>query len=500
MRLLKLSEATKTPAAYTIYFLPESAADKKRAALGTPDKFWGELRYEKEADASRFASYSESYGRTVGVWIVRDGTPAFAMQEALRKNLPIDSLVKGSAELDFTALAPADASIAINAVGNLYALSQHMPVKYGRKVGSTKPAPKESKSPRDETSIVILKAKGSFAENEETFRTGFEEGKAANLVRELSELPGNELRPAQYLERLRALAKTLNLALTFHDQKALSKLNAGAFLAVVRANPDEPYGIVKLHYRPAGKAGAKRRKIALVGKGICFDTGGYNIKVGEGMLDMHRDMTGSAVALALTKHLVEAGADYEIETYLAIAENLISPSAYRPNDVVVASNGMSIEVVDTDAEGRMVLADTLVMASREKPDLILDFATLTGAVIRALGNSRSGVFSNSARLLEIALKAGTETGERVWSFPIGEDYLTGLESEIADLKQCGPGNYADHIYAATFLSRFIEGEVPWLHVDLASESQKGGLGLSARDVTGFGVRLGKRVIETFLRK
>jgi leucyl aminopeptidase len=490
--LLKISDATKSPVHFYLNLFSVTHFEKKRTTLNLPEKFHEEINFSKESTTTQWASYSEGYLRTHGFFVFKENLPPFELHEALRKALPMDALKKGTTQIDVSTLTSAESSFFLNAIGNLFSITDYKPTAFGKKNSAAQTTEKKSK---DETLNIILKSKGSLRENENNFRTGYAEGKAINFVRELSDLPGNELRPLHYLQRLKGIAKDLKITLTFHDQKSLEKMGAGAFLAVVSANPSEPYGIAKLHHKPKNA----KRKIALVGKGLCFDTGGYNIKTGDSMNGMHRDMNGSAVALALTKHLIEEHTDLEIETYLAIAENLISPSAYRPNDVVVASNGLSIEVVDTDAEGRMVLSDTLVLASKSKPDLIIDFATLTGAVMRALGTARSGVFSNHPRLMDATVKAGTECGERVWGFPIGEDYLSALESEIADIKQCGPGNFADHIYAATFLSQFVEKSVPWVHVDLASAENKGGLGLSAREVTGFGVRLGKKIIQNFLK-
>ncbi len=165
---------------------------------------------------------------------------------------------------------------------------------------------------------------------------------------------------------------------------------------------------------------------------------------------MHQDMTGSAVALASFLYLVQTEAPFELKCYLALVENSIGPAAYKQNDVVLASNGTSIEIVHTDAEGRMILADTLALASKEKPDLIMDFATLTGACIQALGTTYSGIFSKTERLNDLAIQAGKESGERVWPFPMDADFEDSLKSDIADVKQCRLKGGVDHIEAALF--------------------------------------------------
>ncbi len=158
-------------------------------------------------------------------------------------------------------------------------------------------------------------------------------------------------------------------------------------------------------------------------------------------------------------------------------------------------DGTAIEVVDTDAEGRMILADTLAYASRQKPDLMIDFATLTGAAIRSLDTRRSAVFSNRSDLADLAVRAGDLCGERTWSFPIGQDYREELNSKIADIVQCAPGNNADQIYAATFLSEFVAKDIPWVHLDLVAAENKGGLGLVSTDTSGFGVLWAEQLIR-----
>lgn len=488
MKNLKMIDASKNKtqsSSFSILFYLHKDFEKIKKSLSLPNDLLKKFEFEKN-DLFKWVVHHHAHQKVTGYFIFKEELSTFSLHESLRKALPMDVLIDETIQLDFSFLSASKQPLLLNAMGNLFALSQFKPETFGKK-----------STPKKKTeSLTITFKSEDFSKSKLMFEEGYREGEASNLVRELSELPGNILQPKHYIEKVKKVMSGLKLNTHFFNQKELQKRGANAFLSVVRANPADPYGILKLHYKPKNS----KKKIALVGKGLCFDTGGYNIKTGDHMFDMHRDMTGSAVVLALTKLLVEENAPFEIETYMALAENLISPTAYRPNDVVIASNGISIEVVDTDAEGRMVLADTLVMASENKPDLIIDYATLTGSVIRALGTGRSGVYSNQESLRELAVAAGNEVGERVWGFPIGEDYNKGIESEIADVRQCGKGNFCDHIYASTFLSRFIENNVPWLHVDLAAENNAGGLGLSARDITGFGVRLGKQIIHHFVKR
>lgn len=313
------------------------------------------------------------------------------------------------------------------------------------------------------------------------------------LARRLTWLPPNLLTPSTYRAHIRELAKDLGWGVEEYDAERLRKLEAGAFLAVARGSRHEDAAIVRLTYGGKGKRN-KAGHIALVGKGICFDTGGHNLKPARSMLNMHDDMNGSAVALGVLLAATRLELPARIDVWLAIAQNHLSPDAYTQNEVVTALNGTTIEIVHTDAEGRMVLADTLTLAARGKPDVILDFATLTGSMGVALGERMSGVLSNRPSLAALAVAAGEAVGERVVAFPVPEDYDQALESQVADVKQCTLEGEADHILAARFLSRFVEDR-PWLHVDLSASRCKGGLGAVGTDITGFGVAWGVEWLE-----
>ena len=307
-----------------------------------------------------------------------------------------------------------------------------------------------------------------------------------HLARWLTALPPNVLNSSGYRRALRDLARRAGWQFDFLDEAALRRRSAGAFLAVARANQQRDAGIVRLRYKTPQRRNA--RKLALVGKGICFDTGGINLKSHKSMYDMHTDMQGSAVAVGTMLALSELRAPYDIDCWLAITENEIGARAFRPQEVVRAANGVTIQVAHSDAEGRMVLADTLALAARESPKLMIDFATLTGACVNALTERYSGAFTNRQQWHEAIRDAGRSSGERIWPFPMDEDYDTDLESSIADVLQCTPDSKGDHILAARFLNRFVPAEVPWIHIDLASSNRNGGLGHVPTDITGFGVR------------
>jgi leucyl aminopeptidase len=319
--------------------------------------------------------------------------------------------------------------------------------------------------------------------------------RAGNLVRALTAMPPNKLDASAYRHLLAELARRHRLSLTWYSQARLQRLGAGAFLAVARANADRTAGIAHLRWRGRTARG-RSPDIALVGKGILFDTGGINLKPHRSMLDMHTDMAGSAVALATLVALAELRAPVAVDAWLAITENNIGPSAYRPQEVVRAANGTTIQVIHSDAEGRMVLADTLALAARTRPRLTIDFATLTGACVHALTERYSGVFTNRPALAQALVAAGAASGERVWNFPLDEDFDSDLESPNADVMQCATDGKGDHILAARFLKRFIGDDNPWVHVDLSSATRRGGLAHVSTEITGFGVRLTLELLLT----
>jgi leucyl aminopeptidase len=311
-----------------------------------------------------------------------------------------------------------------------------------------------------------------------------------NLARWLTALPPNTLDARGYRRLLQDLSRRLKLRFKFYGETELKRLGAGAFLAVSRGNGTRDAGIAHLSYRPGGTASRRSAApaVSLVGKGICFDTGGTNLKPHKSMLDMHTDMEGSAVAVGSLYALHSLRSPLAVDCWLAITENRIGPLAYKPQDVVRAQNGTTIQVIHTDAEGRMVLADALSLAAGRKPRAIIDYATLTGACVYALTERYSGAFTNRPEARDLIESAGSSSGERVWCFPMDADFDTDLESSVADVMQCASDGKGDHILAARFLSRFVPKEIAWLHLDLAAGSRHGGLGHIATEITGFGVR------------
>ena len=315
------------------------------------------------------------------------------------------------------------------------------------------------------------------------------------LTRELTITPPNNLTPSIYRGKIKKLAKQNKWKLQEYPMSKLKQMGAGAFFAVGQGSDPQDAAIVNLRYEPK----RAKQSIALIGKGICFDTGGHNLKPAKYMNGMHEDMNGSAVVLGILQAATLANFPIKLDCWLAVAQNHIGPKAYKQNDVVQALNGMTIEIVHTDAEGRMVLADTLTLASRRKPKAMIDFATLTGCMHVAMGDRYSGAISNRPELSCMAVGAGAEAGERIAGFPYDEDYEEDLESQIADIKQCTLEGGPDHIHAARFLGRFVENDIPWLHIDLSSSNRKGGLGAVSSDVNGFGVNFGLKMIQKIMK-
>ncbi|SFR64807.1 leucyl aminopeptidase [Marinobacter daqiaonensis] len=356
--------------------------------------------------------------------------------------------------------------------------------------------PKITDTPEDAPTLRTMVFMGDF--DAANFRHAEATAEGNNLARWLTQLPGNYLTPAIYRDYAESLARNEGWDTDFFDQTRLEELGAGAFLSVVAASPNRDAGILRLSYRPRD---AKGQALALIGKGICFDTGGANLKVGGSMLGMHGDMQGSAVALGTLLALTRLEFDQPVDCWLPLAENHIGPDAVKCNDVITAMNGTTIELINTDAEGRMVLADTLALASREKPRAILDYATLTGAVVSSLGQRMGGAITNRRHWIEPIIQAGERSGERVWPFPYEDDYDEDLKSQVADTLQCRTAGAGDHIYAARFLGRFVDKDIDWVHVDMASSgTHKGGLAHIPTDLQGFGVRFGVEWFGTITRE
>jgi leucyl aminopeptidase len=307
---------------------------------------------------------------------------------------------------------------------------------------------------------------------------------ACLFARDLVTEPSNTLTPVGFVARLDRLVKA---GVTL-EVKHVPELQAGRFggLLAVGQGSIHPPCLAILRWPGSHPV----PPVAFVGKGITFDTGGICIKPADGMWEMRADMAGAAAAAGALLALALRRSPAPAFAVLALAENTTGANSYRPGDVLAMHNGATVQVVDTDAEGRLVLADALAFAVREKPQAVVDLATLTGSIVVALGHEMAGCFDNDPALAAAAASAGAVTGENIWRMPIGAQHRDALDSAVADLKHCVDGRgQPDACQAAAFLKEFV-GETPWLHIDIAGvESREAATCLHAKGATGFGVRL-----------
>jgi leucyl aminopeptidase len=310
------------------------------------------------------------------------------------------------------------------------------------------------------------------------------------LARDLINEPANVLYPAEMARRASALAK-LGVAVEVLDVAAMRKLGMGALLGVGQGSVHDSR-LVVMRWN-GGKRGAE--PLAFIGKGVCFDSGGISIKPAQGMEDMKGDMAGAACVVGLMHALAARKAKVNAVGAIGLVENMPDGKAQRPGDIVKTMSGQTIEIINTDAEGRLVLADVLhYVNKRFKPKFMINLATLTGAIIVALGQEYAGLFSNNDKLVERLTKAGDATGERVWRMPLGSEYDKMIDSKFADMKNTG-GRWAGSITAAQLLQRFVN-KTPWAHLDIAGTA----LGSPQTDInrswsSGWGVRLLDRLVE-----
>lgn len=346
-----------------------------------------------------------------------------------------------------------DSALQAAATGPHLALYEFM--KYH---GTARPA---DQAPREVERIIFASEEASDSATAALTRADVT-GRAVALARTLVDEPANVVNPAYIADQAIAIAADAGLEIEILGPAELATLGANAILAVGGGSINEPR-LIRLRYTPDNPV--PDRKIGLVGKCITFDTGGYSIKTHEGMLTMKGDMTGGAAVLATMSTLRALEVPVAVEATICAAENMISGTAFRPSDVITALNGVTIEVISTDAEGRLVLADGLVDTARRGATELIDVATLTGAAMVALGEGTTALFSTDETLANNLLAAGDRAGERIWRLPLVADLNEQIKGDVADLKNSG-GRPGGAITAALFLKRFAEG-LPWAHLDIA---------------------------------
>ena len=313
-----------------------------------------------------------------------------------------------------------------------------------------------------------------------------------NLTKELVSEPGNVLHPDEYAKRLKSLSK-LGLKVSVYDKVKLKKLKMNALLGVGQGSIRGSY-LVTIEWNGSKK---KSKPLAFVGKGVCFDTGGISLKPAKFMEDMTYDMAGSAVVVGLMKTLALRKSEVNAVGVVGLVENMPGGNAQRPGDIVKSYSGKTIEILNTDAEGRLVLADALTFTEKKySPSFIVDLATLTGAIIVSLGSEYAGLFSNNDKLASDLYKAGEKVGEKVWRMPLNKNYDKLIDSKNADVQNINYIGGAGSTTAAQFLQRFILNKTPWAHLDIAGMAfSKYNGALNSWGATGFGVRLLNKLIE-----
>ena len=312
------------------------------------------------------------------------------------------------------------------------------------------------------------------------------------FARDLVSEPGNVLHPDEYAKRLSSLRKD-GLKVNIYDEKKLKKLGMHALLGVGQGSIRGSY-LVTMEWNGAKN---KSKPLAFVGKGVCFDTGGYSLKPARFMEDMTYDMAGSATVVGLMKNFALRKAKINAVGVVGLVENMVSGNAQRPGDIVKSYSGKTIEILNTDAEGRLVLADALTFTEKKfKPKFIVDLATLTGAIIVCLGSEYAGLFSNDDKLSKQIFEAGEKVNEKVWRMPLHNNYDKLMNSKNADVQNINYTGGAGSTTAAQFLQRFILNKTPWAHLDIAGMAfSKYGGALNSGGATGFGVRLLNQLVE-----
>ena len=401
---------------------------------------------------------------------------AAALARAARRHSSVATDLVSKSDLETTQ--------AIHSVVEGMALSLY---KFDYKSSSTKNKEDESLK-----KVVLAGSTSSAANSAISKATAVVEG--VILARDLVNEPGGSLTPQVFARKVTRMAKEKGLTAKVMDEAAIKKAGLGGLLGVNRGS-DNPPRFVELTYRPKGKAKAT---LALVGKGITFDSGGLSIKPWQGMSEMKTDMGGAAAVTGAMSALSSLAPKIRVKGYLPMTDNMLGGDATRPGDVLKIRNGKTIEVINTDAEGRLILADALSLASETKPDAIVDLATLTGACMVALGSDIAGLMGKNEAFLDQVEKAAEDAGEKVWQLPLPDEYRDLYKSPIADMKNISAGGYGGAITAGLILSEFVADGIPWAHLDIAgparadkdsAEIVEGG--------TGFGVRTLIKLIQSF---
>ncbi len=486
--------ATATGSTPTVYF---AATQDKKLAVYAPAEL-------AQRVAARFAADAYHAGalETLTFIDAAGGADTFVIGLGDEKKLTAESFRRaGGQAVRSTAAAQAAAvSIDLTRAPAAYVNSANLSALLEGAGLASQPDYKatgdKAKAPKEIVKKVIVAAKKPGSVNLARIAASLE---GAQFARSLGDMPPNELNPVVFAKLAQGMAKKSGLKCTVFDEKQLKAMGAGAICAVGQGSATPPRLIV-LEYAPAGRA--KEKPVVIVGKGVTFDTGGISIKPSDGMHEMKFDMCGAACVAGLLSCLKAAGIKRRVIGIIATVENMPGGRAYRPGDILHSLKGPTIEVQNTDAEGRLILADALFYADRFKPSAVVDLATLTGAILVSLGNLAAGLFSNDDELSETLLAAAKTTGERLHAMPMFEEYADGLKCDTADIRNIA-GRFGGSITAAKFLEHFI-GDYKWAHLDIAGTAWRGGAWggswpapyLPKTGASGFGVRLLLEAVES----
>lgn len=407
-----------------------------------------------------------------------------------RTEVSLHIIQKVSANLSKTLKSSANKLVALDLTSSLFVhLNTHELAKSITEaliLGSylyTKYRSEAKKDPKTIEELWLLVTPSKLQHTSNGIREGELHAAATTFARDLINESPTVTTPAYMADIANSLGKRGEVKVEILEEAQVKKMGMNSFLAVTRGS-DEPAKFIKLTYKGGGK-----KKVVLAGKAITFDTGGLSIKDAKNMETMKLDMAGAAAVLGVFSVLTKLKPKAEVVGLIAACENMPGPRAMKPGDIVTAMNGKTIEILNTDAEGRLTLADVLSYAVKEKPDYIIDLATLTGACMVALGEDIAGLFSNNAELTKKLLNAAHRTGEKIWELPLEKEYRDSVKSHIADLRNIASTRYGGAITAALFLEEFVD-RTPWAHLDIAGPAfAEKEMPLVPRGGAGFGVRM-----------
>ena len=352
----------------------------------------------------------------------------------------------------------------------------------------------KDKNDKAVTSLVVCVDGAKPADLKAGIARGQVIGESMNFTRDLANEPPNILTPTEMAKRAQAMAKTVGLKCQVLDEAAMTKMGMGSLMSV-SIGSEQPAKMIVLKYEPAKSTAKKGELLALVGKGITFDTGGISLKPGEGMDAMKYDMSGGGTVIGTMRAIALLKPSIPVMGVIAAVENMPDGKASRPSDVVPAMTGKTIEILNTDAEGRLILADAVAYAEKQGATRIVDMATLTGAVIVALGDLNTGILGNDQAFVDEIIKCSKEVGEGFWQLPVSAEYSKQIKSDIADIKNIGPRGKAGTIMGAVFIQEFID-KAKWAHLDIAGTAWADGVKPhQAKGPTGVAIRTLLKLVE-----